>query len=170
MPSNFYLFFLTGLIPILVGAVYYGKFAFGNKWMQLNGFNEEQLKTGNFALLLGVSYILGVILSFGLSGIVVHQPSVIQLMIPDVLEKGSEAHILATEIMDKYGSAHRSFKHGVIHGIIITVLFVFPLLAINALFERRGWAYIGIHSLYWLICLSLIGGVLSQYLQYSMIN
>jgi hypothetical protein len=134
--------------------------------MKLNGFTEESIEEGNFALLLGLSYFLAVVLSFGLSGIVNHQPSVMQMMIPDVLEKGSEAHIMFQEIMDKYGDAHRSFKHGAIHGLIITVLFVFPIMAINALFEKRGWAYIRIHSLYWLICLCLVGGILCQHFEY----
>ncbi|MEM1124806.1 MAG: DUF1761 domain-containing protein, partial [Bacteroidota bacterium] len=30
----------------------------------------------------------------------------------------------------------------------------------NALFERRGWKYIWIHTGYWFITLALIGGLL----------
>lgn len=34
---------------------------------------------------------------------------------------------------------------------------------INALFERRGFKYIAIHTGYWLITLAIIGGLMCQF-------
>jgi len=37
-------------------------------------------------------------------------------------------------------------------------------MAINALFERRGWKYIGIHFGYWLLTFVALGAAVSQWL------
>jgi len=166
MPSNFWLFFLVGLIPLLVGAIYYHDALLGKKWRQLNGFTPEFLKQGNPIILFGVSYLLSVIISFAFSGIVVHQTSFFQTMMPEVMEEGSKANAYFEELMALYGNNFRNFRHGVTHGLLFSFLFVLPLLAINSLFERKGWSYIFIHFGYWLISLSLMGGVMSAYLKY----
>lgn len=167
MPTNSWLLLLTALIPLLVGAIYYSPKVCGTKWMKVNGFTEESLAGANMMLIFALSYFLGIILSFGLSGIVIHQVNVYQMMIPEVLEAGSQAESQFNELMATYGSHHRNYGHGAVHGLIATLFIVLPLLAINALFERRGAAYIFIHLGYWAICLILIGAVLSQHLQYT---
>ena len=166
MPHNSWLFLLTGMIPLVVGAIYYSEALMGKKWMQLNGFTPEFLKTGNPLVLFGTTYLLSVILCFAFSGIVVHQTSFFQSMMPEVMEEGSKASAQFEELMALYGNNFRNFKHGAIHGVLFSVLFVLPLIAINSLFERKGWTYIFIHAAYWLITLVLIGGVLSQFLKY----
>lgn len=166
MPTNFYMYFLAGLIPLMVGAIYYSKVLFGSAWMTANGFKESDLEGGNMAMIFGLSYLLGVILSFSLGGIVVHQTNVFQMMMPDVLAAGP-AQELFNDLMAQYGDRHRSFGHGAIHGAIITLLFILPIIAINALFERRGGKYIWIHTGYWLISTCLIGGLLCATLEWA---
>jgi len=46
-------------------------------------------------------------------------------------------------------TSHRSFGHGFLHGGFLTVFLILPIIAINAIFERRGWKYIWIHAGYW---------------------
>jgi hypothetical protein len=65
-----------------------------------------------------------------------------------------------TLLNGEYGTNFRSFKHGALHGTIMAVLFAFPILAINALFERKGAKYIFIHLGYWVITIALMGGVI----------
>jgi len=166
MPTNFWLFFVVGLIPLVVGALYYSEALLGKKWMQLNGFTPEFLKEGNPIVLFGSTYLLSVLVAFAFSGIVIHQTSIFQTMMPDVMEEGSIAQAQFEELMAVYGNNFRNFKHGAIHGVLFSVLFVMPLIAINALFERKRWAYIFIHFGYWLITLALMGGVMSAYLTY----
>lgn len=166
MPTNFYMFFIAGLIPMIIGFIYYSEKVFGTKWMNVNGFTKEQLEKGNMPMILGMSYLMSIVLSFGLSGIVIHQPSVFQVMMPDVMEVGSSAETMFNDFMSIYGDRHRGFGHGAIHGVIFTIFIAFPIIAINALFEQRGWAYIGIHFGYWLLTTVAIGGLLCATLTY----
>lgn len=166
MPSNFWLFFIVGLIPLIVGALYYSEALLGKKWMQLNGFTAEFLKEGNPIVLFGTTYLLSVLVAFAFSGVVVHQTSFFQSMMPDVMVEGSSAQAHFEELMALYGNNYRNLKHGAIHGLLFSVLFVLPLIAINALFERKKWSYIFIHFGYWLITLTLMGAVMSAYLIY----
>ena len=165
-PTNFYMYFVAALIPMLVGAVYYHPKVFGNAWMKTNGFTEEQLKKGNMALIFGVSYVLSLLLAMALSGMVIHQGAILQTMMPDVMTSGSKAHQQFNDLMSTYGHNFRTFKHGALHGFLGSVFLVLPLIGINALFERRGWKYIFIHWGYWAICFVLMGGLLCQVLQY----
>lgn len=166
MPTNFWMFFITALIPLFVGAIWYSPKVMGTSWMRVNGFKEEDLEGANMAVIFGLCYVFGIFISLGLSGIVIHQPSVFQVMMPDVMVEGSAAQQQFNDFMATYGNNFRDWKHGAIHGIILSILLVLPLLAINALFERRGWKYIMIHFAYWLITLTLIGAVLCQTLTY----
>jgi len=160
------MFFIAGIIPMIIGAIYYSEKVCGTKWMNVNGFTKEKLEEGNMPVILGVSYLMSVILSFGLSNIVIHQPNVYQLMIPDVMEAGSAAEATFNEFMATYGDRHRSYSHGAIHEILFTILIALPIISINALFEHRGGAYIGIHFGYWLLTLTAIGALLCGTLVY----
>lgn len=166
MPDNFWLYFVTALVPMIVGAVWYGPL-FGKKWMNVNGFTEESLAGANMAVIFVLSYLFSVLISFFLGGIAIHQTNVFQLMMPDVMEAGSAAQSEFTSLMATYGDRYRTFGHGALHGGLLALVFVFPLIAINALFERRGWAYIGIHVGYWFICLTVISAILCKFLYYA---
>jgi hypothetical protein len=68
-----------------------------------------------------------------------------------------------TDVMTAYGSEFRTFKHGVLHGAIAAIGFAMPIIGINALFERRGFKYIAIHTGYWILTLMIMGGILCQF-------
>lgn len=160
------MFFIAGIIPLLIGFIYYHEKVFGTKWMNVNGFSKEYLESGNMPLIMGVAYLMSVILSFGLSNIVIHQPNVVQMMIPEALEAGSSANETLKEIMAIYGDKHRNWQHGALHGAIFAIFLALPLISINALFERRGAAYIFIHFGYWLLTLTAVGALICATLQY----
>jgi len=166
MPTNFYMFFIAAIIPMIVGAAYYSPMLVGKSWMKVNGFKEEDLEGGNMIAIFGGAYILSVLAAFALSGLVIHQPSVFQLGVPEVLNAGSPEQLQMAEFMKMFGDKHRNFGHGVLHGGIIALLLVLPIIGINSLFERRGWKYIFIHFGYWLITLMLMGGLLCATLEY----
>ena len=167
MPTNFYMFFVAGLIPLIVGFIWYNPKVFGNAWMKVNNFTPEFAGGGNKAVIFGVSYLFSVMLAFILSSMVIHQGGAFSMMYPDVLESGSAVQNEFNQLMEKYGENSRDFKHGAIHGIIASIFFVLPLLGTIALFERRGWTYIFIHFGYWLICLILMGGLICSTLHYA---
>lgn len=165
MFSNPWILLIAAIVPMLVGAVWYGPLL-GKAWMKVNGFTEESLKGANMALIFGLSFFLSIMLATGLMGLTNHQTGAIQLFAthPDVEVVGSEVHTLFTTVMEKFGDRHRTFGHGALHGGLGAILIALPLIAINALFERRGWKYIGIHFGYWFITLILMGGVVCQWL------
>ena len=65
--------------------------------------------------------------------------------------------------MDKYGNNFRTFKHGFVHGILAGIFLALPLIAVNALFEKKGVAYIAINAGFWTINLALMGGVICAF-------
>ena len=167
MPSNFYMYFVTALIPLIVGFAYYSPAVFGTAWMKVNNFTEEDLKGGNMVKILGLSYLLGILISFAMTGMVIHQNGVFQSMMPEVAESGSAMQVQFGELMTQFGDRFRTFGHGALHGLLAAVFFVLPIIGINALFERRGAKYTWIHFGYWAITLALVGGVLCKTLQYA---
>lgn len=167
MPTNFYMFFVAGLIPLLIGAVYYHPRVLGSAWMRASGVTEARIRTGNMALIFGMVYVASVVLSFFLSGIVIHQGAAAQSMFPEAMEVGSEAHADLVAYTAAYGDRFRTFGHGFMHGLLTAVFFVLPIIAIIALFERRSSRYTFIHFGYWAITLGLVGGLLCATLEYA---
>jgi len=167
MPTNFYMFFVAAFIPLIIGSIYYGDFLFGKTWKRVNGLTDGDLDDGRLFTILGTTYFLGVVAAFFLSGVVIHQGNVFQMMMPEAMEAGSAAQNQFNELIAQYGDKHRSFGHGALHGAIIAVFAVLPIVGINALFERRGWKYILIHTGYWLITFALMGGLLCKTLEYA---
>ena len=52
---------------------------------------------------------------------------------------------------------------GIFHGIITGIFLILPIVAINAMFERRGYKYIFINAGYWLVSLAIMGGIICAY-------
>lgn len=162
---NIFIPFLTALIPLVVGAIYYNPALLGNAWMKVADMNEEKIKSGNMALIFGLTYFFSLLLSGFLIGFTIHQSNIESLFV-DADKFGiaaSEAESFITNFQEKYSHLHRTFSHGSVHGIIAALFFAFPVIAINALFERKGWKYIFIHLGYWVISLGLMGGVICQF-------
>lgn len=161
-----YIFFLSALLPLVVGFLYYSNAGFGKKWMAINGFTPESLQGANMAVILGLSYVFGLMMSYVIWQLVVHQTGIMGVLAMDegFGVAGSEAQTYYENFLATYGNNHRSFGHGLMHGGIIGGLFfALPVIAINGLFERRGWAYIMIHTGYWVITLGLMGGLICQF-------
>ena len=169
MPTNFYMIFVAALIPFILGALWYGPL-FGKSWMKVNGFTEEYLAKGNMPLIFGVSYLFCVMFCLMFSSLVIHQTSVYGLMAPEVAEAGSAIHKDMVQFFEKYGDRHRTFGHGVAHGLFFSIFIALPMIGVNALFERRGWKYTMIHWGYWTTSAILIGGLLCSTLTYSSIG
>ena len=167
MPTNFYMFFVAALIPMVIGAIYYHPKVFGNSWMKVNGFTEESLKGGNMAVIFGVSYVFSVLLAMALGGLTIHQTGAFSMMAPDIGVSGSQAQADFNALMETYGSTGRTFGHGALHGVFAGIFIALPIIGVNALFERRGWKYTLIHLGYWIITLALMGGLICQTIQFA---
>ena len=54
-------------------------------------------------------------------------------------------------------------KHGVLHGLLTSVFFFLPVIANNALMERKSWRYIFINLGYWAVSAMIMGGIISAW-------
>lgn len=156
---------ITGLVPMLVGFIYYNPKVVGNAWMKVNGFTLEKMQGANMPLTFGLAYLCSVILASFLPSVVIHQFHLKSIVVgvDGLGQAGSEVQTLVETFMTKYGSNFRTFKHGALHGVISSVFFALPIVAIGALFERRGGKYVLIHWAYWAITLGIMGGLICQF-------
>ncbi len=166
MQPHWYILFLTGLIPLLTGFVWYNPKVFGNTWMKSIGATPESLKGGNMALIFGLCYLFALMIALALMTIVIHQMHMFSIFADDPLMKdpSSESSIYSKHFFDTYGDRYRTFKHGAFHGIITAILFALPVVGTSALFERRGFKYIAVSAGYWVLTLALMGGVICQFM------
>jgi hypothetical protein len=153
---------LAGFIPLAIGTVWYSDMLFGKAWQKAGELNLEKLKSGNMAITLGLALLFSMMLALILNSHVIHQSVVPGLFVVNgqAPTADSEEGKFLAMFAEKYGSLHRTFTHGVVHGIISALFFALPLIAINSLFEKRGWKYIAIHVGYWLLTLALMGGLI----------
>ncbi|MGJ8743891.1 DUF1761 domain-containing protein [Polaribacter sp.] len=163
MESNFYIFFIAAIVPLVIGFVWYGPL-FGKAWMKEMGFTKESLAGQNMALTFILSYVFSFLITFILQSIVIHQWGVFSVL----LESGStelqgEVLVYFEDFMTKYGNNYRTFKHGTLHGALTGFFLVMPIIAINGMFERKRAKYIAINSGYWIVILAIMGGIICKW-------
>lgn len=161
MEMNYLILFVAALIPMLIGFIWYNPKTFGNTWMKAADMTEDKINSGKMGVIFGVSYIFSILIASALMGFVIHQMGVFSLV-------GGNAELLQTgtaaAFMAEYGNEFRTFKHGLLHGVIAGFTIALPILGINALFERKGFKYIAVNAGYWIVTLGLMGGVICQFM------
>jgi Protein of unknown function (DUF1761) len=161
MQLHFWLIFLAGLIPLLTGFIWYHPKVFGNAWMKAAGMNEETMKGANMALIFGLCYLFGCMLATALMNIVIHQMGLNSVLQGDTTP---ETAAYMKNFIELYGNRFRTFKHGTLHGTISALFIALPVLGTVALFERKGFKYVAIHTGYWMLTMALMGGVLCAFM------
>ena len=73
MELNFLAIVVAAIVPLLIGAIWYNPSVLGTAWMKASGMTEEKMKTGNIAVIFGVTLILSFMLAFTVNGMVIHQ-------------------------------------------------------------------------------------------------
>tara|TARA_R110001592_G_scaffold277335_3_gene544415 strand:- start:465 stop:950 length:486 start_codon:yes stop_codon:yes gene_type:complete len=161
MEMNYLILLAAALLPMIIGFIWYNPKVFGNVWMKAADMTEEKMKGANMVLVFGLSYLFSIILASALMGIVIHQWGVFSLVggNPEVLNSGT-----AADFMAEYGTNFRTFKHGLLHGVIAGFTLALPILATNAMFERKGFKYIAVNAGYWIVTMGLMGGVICQFM------
>lgn len=166
IPFNFTLIFVTALIPLIVGSIWYHPKVWGTTWARVANVTESQIKSSQMWVIFLWTYVLGVVASFTLAYSVIHQAHIFSLLAaePGFGDPNSEIGQYLQAFMDAHGEKFRTFKHGMLHGAMTGLFLATPVIGINALFERRGFTYILIHAGFWVVCLLLMGGVLCQWM------
>lgn len=139
-----YSWLVAGIIPMITGFIWYHDKTFGNAWMSSLGKPKSILEGGNMPLIYGLAYLFSVLLAFA-SDVTIE----FSHWHPD--GSGGETH------------SNHTFGHGMLHGAIMALFFVVPVITIKALFERFSLKYILIHIGYWVLTMSLITGVVDSW-------
>lgn len=123
--------FIGGLIPMILGYIWYHPKVFGAAWMKSLGFTEESLKEGNMGMTMGIATLLSMVLSWKLN-----------------------------EWSSHTQEGWSQFLHGFYHGAMGIGLTAAVVLASNSLFQRNSWTNILINAVYWILALGLMGAFL----------
>lgn len=158
MQINFAALFIAAIVTLVTGFIWYSPKVFGTIWMKENNLTQEELRKGNMLKIFGLTYIFSLMITMTLMSLTIHQSGAIGMVGGPPLMDIAKPSFAA--FMADYGMAYRTFKHGALHGFMSGLFFAFPLIGINGLFERKSWKYIFIHSGYWILTLTLMGGII----------
>jgi hypothetical protein len=155
----------SALIPLLIGFIWYHPKMFGNAWMKAAGVTPESAKGANMALVFGLTYLFSIFIAMTLNFVTIHQWGLMSLLAdhPDLNTPGSPSAERLKELLTEFGGKYRTFKHGALHGSLTALFFAMPIMAINAMFERKGFKYVAINTGYWFVCFLLMGGIICQF-------
>ena len=165
MKTNFVAIIIAALVPMILGFLWYGPFLFQKTWMKETGMTEEKMKSANMPLILGLSFFLSFLLAFSLQMLVIHQWGIFSTLAgePGFNDKTGEAFNTFKNLIETYGTRFRTFKHGMLHGILSGIFIILPVIGTKALFERKSFKYVAITAGYWIITLGIMGGIVCQW-------
>ncbi|WP_339918735.1 DUF1761 domain-containing protein [uncultured Flavobacterium sp.] len=156
MEINFLALLVAAVTTLLVGFVWYHPKVFGTMWMKEAGMTEDIMKARNMFLIFGMAVFYAFLIAMTLQFLVIHQWGAVGMIGGDpTLAKPSYVSFMAD-----YGTAFRTFKHGLLHGFIAGLFLALPIIGTNALFEKRSWKYTLINGGFWIVCLMLMGGII----------
>jgi hypothetical protein len=118
-------------------------------------------------VIFGLSFVFSFLLAFFMQPLTIHQFHIASAFF-DYQEQIKDATTtegaIFKQTMDLVGMGHRTFGHGMLHGIMGGLFLVTPVIATNAMFERKGFKYIAINVGYWIICMGIMGGIVSAWM------
>ncbi|MEO7175209.1 MAG: DUF1761 domain-containing protein [Saprospiraceae bacterium] len=157
--------FLTALLPLVIGFVWYNPKVFGTAWMKASGVTPEMAAKSNMVKTFSLTYFFSLMLTIMLYFLVIHQSHLMSIVMnePDAANPASEAGKWFADSMARYGGNFRTFKHGMLHGTISGILLAFPITGVAALFEMKSAKYIFINAGFWVVCMMLMGGFICQF-------
>ncbi|RVT74383.1 DUF1761 domain-containing protein [Flavobacterium sufflavum] len=156
MEINFLALFVAALSTLIVGFIWYNPKVFGTIWMKESGLTEEKLKGANMPVIFLMAVFFAFLIAMIIQFLTIHQWGAFSMTGGNV----ATAKPSYTAFMADYGTAFRTFKHGAFHGFLTGLFLAFPMIATNALFERKSWKYTFINSGYWIICFMIMGGII----------
>ncbi|TBN04050.1 DUF1761 domain-containing protein [Hyunsoonleella flava] len=156
MEINFLAILVAAISALVVGFVWYNPKVFGTVWMKAADMTEEKMKGANMGKIFGMALVFALLLAMSMLTLTIHQFGAAGMVGGDV----ENALPSFNAFMADYGTAHRTFGHGALHGFFAGVFIVLPVLGTNALFERKGAKYILINSGYWMVTMAIMGAII----------
>lgn len=155
MEINFLAILVAAISALVIGFVWYNPKVFGTAWMKAADMTEEKIQGANMGKIFAMAFIFALLLALSMLTLTIHQTGAMGMVGGDI--EGALPSYAA--FMADYGTAHRTFAHGALHGFFAGVFIVLPVLGTNALFERKGAKYIIINSGYWMITMAVMGAI-----------
>lgn len=121
---------LAALSTLVVGFIWYNPKVFGSIWMKSIGISPESVRDQN--------------------------PNMLKLLGFSVLF----AFMISIPLSFTVNHDNHTFGHGAFHGALLAILMILPVIGTNAQYEGRSWTYILVNSGFWLVCFSIMGGIL----------
>ena len=131
--------------------------------MKESGLTFENLKGGNVLMIFGTSLLYAFFISFVLQYLTIHQTGAVGMIGGD----SSIAKPSYSAFMTDYGTEFRTLKNGALHGFMTGLFFALPIIATNALYERRSFKYTFVTGGFWIVCLTIMGGIICAWNKHS---
>jgi hypothetical protein len=157
---------IAALVPTIVGFIWYNPKFLGKAWMEATGLTQETAQKGfNMPLVFGLSLFLSFLLAFSMASVVIHQMGLFSMMkdVPEMNDPNSVTSQAYHHLMSNFSGNYRSFKHGALHGTLLGVFTILPIIATSAMFERKSFKYIAINAGYWIVSLAIMGAIICHF-------
>ncbi|NLR92159.1 MULTISPECIES: DUF1761 domain-containing protein [Flammeovirga] len=129
---NFLAVLVAAVASFILGAIWYSAI-FGKAWQKELGFTDEYLQEANMAVIFGTSFVLMLIMSFGISMLISHAGATIDV------------------------------TQGAMHGFLIGIMFVGMSMGINYLYQRRSIKLWLIDAGYQITFLTIQGAIIGAW-------
>lgn len=159
---NFLAVLVAALIPLVIGFIWYNPKVFGKVWMEAADMSKEKMEGANMGLVFGLTFVFSFLVAMAMNFLTIHQFGMQSSLMTDpktLADPTTPIGAYFADYLAKYGNNFRSFKHGAFHGTMGGIMFALPVIGVNALFERKGFKYIAINAGFWVVCFTIMGGI-----------
>ncbi len=131
---NFLALAVAAIASFALGSVWYSPVLFGKSWQKSLDFTEEYLKKGNMAVIFGSSFILILMMNFGLA-----------------------------VILQGHAGQNVTIFSGAFYGFLIGLFFIATSIGINMLYQRKSFTLWAIDAGYQIMYLTLSGAIMGAW-------
>ena len=135
---------VAALIPSIIGGLYYGPLL-GKPWLASLGKSADEMKPNNPIVAYGLAVLMAALIAMSLN-------MILQLVHKDVNEEG-----------ELFFNTFRTFKHGALHGALLAISFVVPVIVSHGIFQKHSAKNILLNVVFWILCFTLMAGVLDAW-------
>ncbi len=138
---NFIPILVAALVPMVLGAIYYGPLMEKHWLDSMGGKTKEDMVPDNMPLTYGLALLMAVIISFFLNAIT------------ELTHKG------VNDAGELIYASHHTFGHGALHGAMTALTIAAPVIVSLGLFQKSSGKNILINVVFWVVCFAIMGGI-----------
>lgn len=131
---NFLAILVSALVSFALGSLWYSPLMFGKTWQKAVDLSDEKIKNSNMFKTFGFSFILMIIMAFGLA-----------------------------LLFNAHGNNENNWLSGLIHGVFVGIFFVATSYGVNMLYQQKPLNLWAIDSGYQIILLGIMGTIIGAW-------